>query len=220
MEQDTELEEGAVFSQPRWGPATRDLNSTWGSTFGCIKPQPGLLTHLPLTQAATGCLQCSMPTAKEQQQPAVGNWALKDGHTQSDTWKITAPSPSLALAETNVQWWDIAWGTGFCSIQCWAVPGTFTYRAVCLSFSISKLECWTCPTCGRVKGTAQHPERIRNAEVPTPELQGLSAHALSVLPPVPVLLSTWHHSDWREKSCPSLRAAAHPALHSCIQLQQ
>lgn len=73
----------------------------WRSTFGCTKPQRGLLTHLPLAQAATGCLQCSMPIAKGQQHPAVGNRSLKDGDTRNDTWKITAHSPNLGFSRNQ-----------------------------------------------------------------------------------------------------------------------
>lgn len=55
-----------------------------------------------------------------------------------------------ALAETNVQWLDIAWGAGFCSTQCWLSPEPPLRD--CLSFSTSKLECWIQPpACGSVR---------------------------------------------------------------------
>lgn len=199
---------------------TRDFNSMWSSTFGCIKPQWGLLTHLPLTQPATGCLQCSMPIAEEQHYPAVGNRSLKAGDIRNDTWKITAHSPNLDFNRNQCAVVGHCLRNRFLFNTRLAVPGTLTYRTDCLSFSISNLECWIPPTCGSVKRTAQHPERIWNAEIPTPELQGPVRHLPCLY--FPLSLCHWAHGTTmteKGKSCLPLRDASHPALHTRIQLQ-
>lgn len=180
----------------------------WCSTLGCIKPQPGLLTHLPLAQPATGCLQCSMPIAKEQHYPGVGNRSLKDGHTQNDTWKMTARSPKLGFSRNQ------------CAVVGHCLRSRFLFntmlgpsQVVWVSPSANWNAGYT-PCLGKCKRTAEHPEGIRNAEVPTPELQGPVRHLPCVC--FPLSLCHWVHGTTlteRGKSCLPLRAASHPALH-------